>query len=459
MDKMNQRVLLIGAARQGTALARYFIRRGASVTVTDLRSENELLEYIKTLKDEPIKWVLGEHPMNLLDNVDLVCVSGGVPLDAPIVVEARKRGIPLSNDSQIFLEVAPCKVIGITGSAGKTTTTKLVGRMAEFAAKETNLYRKAWIGGNVGNPLIDVVDEMHEEDIAVMELSSFQLEVMTISPNIAAVLNITPNHLDRHKTMDSYISAKSRIVEYQNNCDVAVLNRDDPQSWAFRKNVRGYLASFGMDENNDEYLDSYTDGDKVFIREGRRVLEICSRNEIKLRGEHNLMNVLAACSIAFSAGIPFDDIRKGILDFEGVEHRLEFVRSWGGAEWFNDSIATAPERAMAAIRSFNEPIILLAGGMDKDLPWDDFAKLVSRRVDHLILFGEAEELIANAMNPYLGTTRIIRCKKLHDAINAASEIVKPGDVVLLSPGGTSFDEFRDFAERGQFFRKWVNELP
>ena len=171
------------------------------------------------------------------------------------------------------------------------------------------------------------------------------------------------------------------------------------------------------------------------------------------------MNVLAACSIAFSAGIPFDDIRKGILDFEGVEHRLEFVRSWGGAEWFNDSIATAPERAMAAIRSFNEPIILLAGGMDKDLPWDDFAKLVSRRVDHLILFGEAEELIANAMNPYLGTTRIIRCKKLHDAINAASEIVKPGDVVLLSPGGTSFDEFRDFAERGQFFRKWVNELP
>ena len=460
MDWNNQRILIVGAARQGTALAKYFVNQGAVVTITDLRSREELLEYADTLKEYPVNWVLGEHPTSLLDGVDLVCVSGGVPLTAPIIVDALNRGIPLSNDSQIFLEVAPCKVIGITGSAGKTTTTSLVGCMADFEAKKENgNYRKAWVGGNIGNPLISSVDEMQGDDIAIMELSSFQLEIMSLSPQIAAVLNITPNHLDRHKTMEAYVHAKTRIIEYQTNCDVAVLNRDDKLSWGLKDLTQGLVFTFGLEKPINSYPGSYIENDGIFLRDGEEIFKICERSEIKLLGTHNLMNVLAAVSIAYAANISLESIREGIMDFKGVEHRLEFVRTWEGADWYNDSIATAPERAMAAIRSFDRPIVLLAGGRDKDLPWEDFARLVGERVRYLILFGEAAEKINNAVKPHLDSSRIKRCERMEEAVEEASRIVQPGDVVLLSPGGTSFDEFQDFAERGVVFRKLVNELP
>lgn len=451
-------LVILGAARQGLALARYLVQHGAQVTITDQKDEKDLIGVREESQESGIHWALGGHPLGLLDDADAVAPSGGVPLEIPFIQEAIRRAIPLTNDSQIFLQAAPCPVIGITGSAGKTTTTLLVGTMAACAyGKE-----RSWMGGNIGNPLISDLDQMREDHLAVMELSSFQLEIMEVSPAIACILNITPNHLDRHRTMESYTRAKARILAYQGSSDIAVLNRDDPGSWGLRDEVRGRLISYGRDLPGEGMQGAYLEGGWVKFWDGKAPQELVALSSIQLRGEHNRLNVLAACAIASAAGLPAEAIRQGAASLSGVEHRLEFIRSWGGADWFNDSIATAPERSMAAIHSFQEPLVLLAGGRDKDLPWDDFARLVLDRVRAVVCFGEAADLVESVIRAARGQGQsiplILNRPGLHDAIQAAAEIVEEGDVVLLSPGGTSFDEFADFAERGEMFRKWVHEL-
>ncbi len=448
------RVLIIGIARQGLALAEYLTRHGAQVVLNDCKTGDELQAAQSALAGLNVQWVFGSHPLALLDEMDLVCVSGGVPLSLPLVAKAIERGIPISNDSQIFLETAPCRVIGITGSAGKTTTTVLVGRIAQAALGSLpEKGPRVWVGGNIGSPLISVVDEMGVEDLAVMELSSFQLELMDRSPQIAAVLNLTPNHLDRHMTMESYRKAKTRILEYQKDTEIAVLGRDDPDAWDLAEHVKGRLISFGIDDPG-VYVGTYLRDKDLLFHGTKAEAWLMSTDNIQLRGGHNLQNVLAACAISVAAELPFEAIQNGVNGFKGVPHRLEYVRTWKGADWYNDSIATAPERAMAAIRSFEEPLILLAGGRDKDLPWEDFASLVRERVDHLILFGEAAGKIFQAVGKKDG----IQCESLREAVHTAAELAAPGDVVLLAPGGTSFDEFRDFEERGECFKKLVMQL-
>lgn len=466
MNWQGKRVIIIGAARQGTALARYLATEGASVVINDQRPAEQLHQVIQSLATETaansITWVLGEHPLSVLDGADLVCPSGGVSLTLPLVVEAVQRGIPLSNDSQVFLETAPCRVIGVTGSAGKTTTTSLIGRMALAGIQEP---QRAWVGGNIGNPLIEDVEKMQPADLAVIELSSFQLEIMTRSPHIAAVLNITPNHLDRHKTMEAYTTAKAHILQHQTNepgdfeC-AAVLGHEDAGAWALHSLATAPVWTFGH-QRVEGYPGTYLVGEMLCYFDGRNQVELMPRNSINLRGDHNLLNVLAACAVAAAAGLPVSSMRSAVEDFYGVAHRLEFVRQWGGAAWYNDSIATAPERSMAALRSFTEPVVLLAGGRDKNLPWEEFARMVSERVDHLVLFGEAVEKIQAAIGtpaPGKRPYSIACCKSLSEAVQAAASVVEPGDVVLLSPGGTSYDEFRDFEARGEAYRQWVLEL-
>jgi UDP-N-acetylmuramoylalanine--D-glutamate ligase len=454
-----KRVVIIGAARQGQALARYLVRHGAQVTLNDRRSIEDLRAAQAALMDLNVNWITGGHPLEMLDEADLLCLSGGIPLNIPIVIEAQRRGIPLSNDTQIFLQAVPCKTIGITGSAGKTTTTSLVGHMAQeaFEAQSTNV----WIGGNIGDPLINYVDDMKVDDLAIMEISSFQLEQMSISPQIAVVLNITPNHLDRHNTMEAYTAAKARILEFQRPEDTAVLCRDDAGSWNLRDKVQGRLISFGFRQIDESEEGTFIQASHLYLREKNVDIPLMLEDAIHLRGEHNRMNVLAACAIGFAAGFPLDSMLAAIQEFRGVPHRLEFVREWKGSVWYNDSIATAPERTMAAIRSFKEPLVLLLGGRDKNLPWEDLAEMVHSRVDHVVLFGEAAEKIAAALGSVRDGKRpfsINRCKGLKDAVELAARIVEPGDIVLFSPGGTSFDEFRDFEERGESFRTWVLEL-
>jgi UDP-N-acetylmuramoylalanine--D-glutamate ligase len=480
-DLGGQKVVVLGLARQGLALSRWLVAQGAQVTASDVKPAAALSDAIPSLAGLPIQLELGGHPMSLLERCDRLCLSGGVPIDLPIVVEAGRRGIPLTNDAQLFIERCPARVIGITGSAGKTTTTALVGAMGRSAGWAT------WVGGNIGHPLIGDLDSMKESDCVVMELSSFQLEIMTSSPSIAAVLNVTPNHLDRHPSMEAYIAAKAHILDYQSRDDAAVLGYDDPVARSLASRVRGKLWFFagdcplrsasGMFESHLPHC-CVKDGHVVLMRDDE--VQVCAVNDIRLRGEHNVLNVLAACALASQADISVEAMRSAIAAFTGVAHRLQFVRELNGVSYYDDSIATAPERVIAALKSFHEPIVLLAGGRDKHLPWSDAAELITRRVRRLIVFGEMAELVERAVSasaavssaPLRASSRITsraqtasqtlkgvqRVESLAEAVKRAAEVARPGDVVLLSPGGTSFDAFKDFAERGDKFQEFVRAL-
>ena len=448
------RVVVLGLARQGKALARYLTEHGAEVIASDLKREDELP--LDELSDLEIQFELGDHPHRLLEQADLLCLSGGIPADLPLAQQARLQGIRVANDSQLFLENSLAPVIGITGSAGKTTTTELLGRMGRAAVEGSK--RSVWVGGNIGRPLIADLDQIKQDDLVVMELSSFQLELMTASPKTAAVLNLTPNHLDRHHTLEAYTAAKANILNFQLEGDTAVLSREDPAAWGLRNYVQGRLLSFGVRPFDGE--GTYVERGQVRLILGGEEVRLFPVEAISLRGPHNLQNVLAASALAGAAGIEPEAMLAGVEGFTGVEHRLEFVRTVGGADWYNDSIATAPERTVAAIRSFGEPVVLLAGGRDKDLDWGELITLISLRVDHLVLFGESGPMIEGLLHsssggrPYTQTM----ADGLEQAVRAAAEVADEGDVVLLAPGGTSYDEFIDFAARGARFKELVRGL-
>ncbi len=453
-----QRVTVLGLARQGMALARYLSAQGAQVTVSDLRPAEKLRAELAGLEGLGVRYVLGGHPPEILDGADLLCLSGGVPLDAPIVAQAQERDIPLSNDAQLFLERCPALVIGITGSSGKTTTTALTGRMLDGGNG-----CMTWVGGNIGRPLIDLVDEIGPDDRVVMELSSFQLEIMRTSPEVAAVLNVTPNHLDRHKTMAVYTAAKQRILDFQEPGDLALLGYDDPGARGLASAVQGQLAYFGA--QREVSYGAYLEDDRLMLRLNGLARQICRIQEIKLLGQHNVLNVLAASVLANAAGASLEAIRETIANFSGVEHRLQLVRELKGVRYYDDSIATAPERTAAALLSFEAPIVLLAGGRDKDLPWQDMARLAVERARHVIPFGEAAGLVERAITeasqrkgPGARFEALSRVNSLEEAVEAASRLAQAGDVVLLAPGGTSFDAFKDFAERGERFQALVRAL-
>ena len=452
-----KRVVVLGLARQGVALVRYLAREGADVLASDLRDAEALAATLKALEGLPVRYALGGHPPTILDGADLLCVSGGVPLDAPIVVEARRRGIPLSNDAQLFLERCPAPVVGVTGSSGKTTTTSLVGRMLQRGRFIT------WVGGNIGQPLVDRLWEVQPSDRVVIELSSFQLEVMDVSPEVATVLNVTPNHLDRHKTMEAYTAAKRRILDFQGPEDLALLSRDDQGSRALASAVRGRLAFFGQTEVETD-TGAFLRDETVVLRLEGQEHAICRTDEIELLGRHNVLNVLAASVLAGVMGVPPEAIREVSTSFTGVAHRLELVRTRNGVRYYDDSIATAPERTVAALLAFDEPIVLLAGGRDKKLPWDEMARLTVRRARHVVAFGEAaglvERVIGEAQAQVAGgrLEGLTRVETLEEAVAVAAQVAQPGDVVLLSPGGTSFDAFQDFVERGERFKTLVRAL-
>lgn len=450
IDLQGLRVLVLGFARQGQSLARWLPTQGADVRVTDTKTADDL--GVSTDDFPGVSLMLGGHSDDLLDGVDLVCVSGGVPLSAPPVQEAIKRGLPLTNDAQLFLERCPAPVIGVTGSAGKTTTTTLTGAMLKAAGFTT------WTGGNIGNVLLDVLDQIEADHRVVMELSSFQLELMMTSPAIAAVLNITPNHLDRHGTMEAYIAAKTNIIAHQGEADVAILGYDDSGSYELSEAVAGDLVWFSAGSMVSD--GAFAMGERLMLVGRANPLgsatAICERGEVPLRGEHNLRNVLAACALAGVAGVATDVMAETIRTFEGVPHRQETVRVVDGVAYVNDSIATAPERVMAALKSYDEPLVLLLGGADKQLPWEEMLKLAVRKSRKIIAFGgsAADVVMGSLQNEEI----VERVATLDEGIARAQAVAQPGDVVLLSPGGTSYDAYLDFAERGQHFRDLVMSL-
>ena len=493
-----QTVVILGLARQGIALARYLSDHGAIVRASDLRKADALGPVLTELEQYPIDFVLGEHPESLLDGTDIIFVSGGVPSNTPLLQQARERDILISNDSQLFLEKAPCKVIGITGSAGKSTSTVLAGRIAD----SSGCFRKAWVGWNVGNPLIADVNRMTSDDVAIMELSSFQLEIMTASPTVAVILNITPNHLDRHKTMEKYVEIKASILVGQCADDIAVLGWDDYTVRGLRERVRGRCWGFSIREH-PSFLDGcHIHGDSLIIKRQGSYSQFGYQKDIHLRGEHNKLNVLAAATLAAAVGVDPEVVPAAIREFEGPPHRLEMGRDENRVRWVNDTMATTPERTLAALRSFTAPEILLLGGRDKNLPWGDLAERLKTGVKAVVIFGEAAVLIERALEcewnvpisppaveqdsetwsagretafaseingsefsraeSHLSKPSafpdLVRVKGLEEAVGKAATFAEAGDVVLLSPGCTSYDDFSDASARGERFRELVRVL-
>ena len=449
-------VVVLGLGRQGQALGRWLPTVGARVTLSDARDEAQLADVVAALSGPQVRFALGGHPPSLLDGCDVLCVSGGVPLSVPIVQEAQRRGVRVTNDAQLFLERCPAPVLGITGSAGKTTTTALTGAMGRASGRRT------FVGGNIGAVLLDALPQIAPDDLVVMELSSFQLELMTVSPAVAAVLNMTPNHLDRHGTMEAYIAAKAHIYRHQRAEDVAIFGYDDANARRMSTEAVGQVRYFSLRERVE--AGAWLDGEALRVSVSGRWETVGERKMIRLRGEHNVLNTLAACAVASAGGVPTEAMRAAIETFEGVEHRLETVAVLDGVTWVNDSIATAPERTIAALRSYDAPIVLLAGGRDKKLPWDDMVALATQKCRAVVAFGEYGPQVARHLERALGAATDARLERvrvvpsLADAVQVARELARSGDVVLLSPGGTSFDAYRDFAERGEHFRALVGTL-
>jgi UDP-N-acetylmuramoylalanine--D-glutamate ligase len=446
-----ERATIVGLGREGTALARFLVRQGAKVTVTDVKKEELLRDEMADLAGLPIRYYLGRHPQEVLQ-ADVVFVSPGVPQEIPLLAEARRRGIALSSETRLFFSLCPAPIIGVTGSSGKTTTTSLVGEIMKADGRRT------FVGGNIGSPLIDVVEQIGPQDAVVMELSSFQLEVLDQSPHVAAVLNLSPNHLDRHASMDDYVAAKSNIARFQTEDDYLVLNADHKLTRELSQIGQGQTVLFSRQEPVDQ--GAFLEDGQVTVRWENEDHRICEVSEIGLLGLHNVENVLAACAIASAAGASVRATRSAVVSFRGVEHRLELVEEIDGVRYYDDSIATSPQRTIAALNSFTDPIILLAGGREKHLPLDTLAERILQTVKALVLFGEAAPLLEQAVVEKEPGERLLlfRASDLAEAVQTAAHVAQPGDVVLLSPACTSYDSYRDFAERGDHFKSLVRDL-
>lgn len=443
-----RRVTIFGLAREGLDLARFLSGEGARVLVTDRKPASELQLELDTLADLDLETCLGGHPFERVLEAEIIFVSPGIPPGQPALVEARRRGLPLSSATALLFARCPARIVGITGSSGKSTTTALVGEMLRQAGQHV------FVGGNIGRPLLGRLAELKPESVVVLELSSFQLETVDRSPAIAAVTNITPNHLDRHPSMGAYIAAKERIFQFQSPADWTVLNADDRVSASLRppgKVVRFSLA--GQVEG------AFLEGGRLMLNLPEQRAEVSAVGDLALPGRHNLANALTACAVAGLQGATPGAMRSALRSFSGLEHRLQKVGELGRVLFVDDSIATSPERSMAGLAAFETPVVLLAGGRDKHLPMDDWARAIRRRAAAVVMFGEARELISCALQRAgypADRTRVV--DSLPSAVRAGFELAEPGQVVLLSPGCTSYDMFRDFVERGQVFAAAVNDL-
>jgi UDP-N-acetylmuramoylalanine--D-glutamate ligase len=454
---VGKRVTVLGLGVEGVDCARFAAEHGAaSVSALDSRPQEALAGSIEQLRGLPISYQTGSVTVDAVATSDILFVSQSIPLDDLAVVTAVERGIPVSSMTRAFLDLCPGPVIGITGSSGKTTTTSLVAHVMATAGRP---YR---VGGNIGIGLLGLLDGMDERTWAVVEISHTQLQLVERGPHVAAILNVTPNHLDRF-SWDAYVELKYRLVRQQAADDYVVLNLDDAISAKAAELTPARVLHFSMTRD--------VPGDGAFLRDGAVFLRrdkieemVLPTSEIPLRGDHNVANVLAATAIAAAAGIDAATIAAGVRTFEAVAHRLEFVGEVDGVRYVNDSIASTPERTLAGIRSFDEPIVLLLGGKDKDLPKDELAQEALARCSGIVFFGADGPLLeaaveANAMTvPFEDRPQTTRVATLAEAVAEAREMASPGDVVLLSPACTSFDAYANFEQRGEEFRRLVRAM-
>lgn len=447
----NKKVAIIGLGVSNGPLIDYMQKMHAKVTVFDKRTEDKIDENIlKRIKEYKIEKQFGENYLSNLKDFDIIFKSPSCRPDLPEIQEEVKRGAKLTSEVELVLEFAPCKIIAVTGSDGKTTTTSLIYEILK------NKY-KCFLGGNIGTPLFTKINEMRPEDIVILELSSFQLMTMKKSPNIAVITNITPNHLDIHKSYEEYIEAKTNIFTNQTEKDILILNYDNEITKSFAKRAKGKTIFFSSKEKLQNGV-IYDEGIVKTVEDGLR-RHILKLKDTKLRGDHNAENICAAIAATKSLVEPEEQI-KAIMSFEGVNHRLEFVREINGSKWYNDSIASSPTRTIAGLNSFDEEIVLIAGGYDKHLDYEPIAETILKKVKTLILMGQTAEKIFGVVNQKKTNQdiEIYKVKALEEAISKAKEKAKPGQIVLFSPASASFDMFKNFEERGNRYKELVKNI-
>lgn len=444
----DKNITVIGIGISNIPLIRLLAASGASVTACDRRTREALGETYNELENIGVKFSLGNDYLENLSG-DIIFKTPGMRYDVPQLLEAKKNGSKVTSEMEVFFDVCPSHIIAVTGSDGKTTTTTLIHRMM------TNAGYKTWLGGNIGNPLLTEADKMKEDDWVILELSSFQLHTMQKSPEIAVITNISPNHLDMHKDYQEYIDAKKNIMLYQNSGNVLVVNKDNEVTAQIGKEAKGSVRYFSRKSKADVYLD----GD-VIKRGNDEVLNI---NDIKIPGMHNVENYMTAISAV--KDLVNDDVIVDVAKtFGGVEHRIELVRSFEGVRYYNSSIDSSPNRTINTLRVFPRKVIMIGGGKDKGIPYDEIGPSLAEHVKVLILIGATADKIQEALDKEIKTTgngkdiEVIRVTTYEDAVNTARGKATDGDVVILSPASTSFDMFNNFEERGNLFKKLVNEL-
>lgn len=450
----NRKVAIIGLGVSNIPLIDYLYNRHAKVTVFDDRNIEEIP---KDIMDKITKYTFefsfGENSLSKLVGFDIIFRSPSCMPTKKELLEESKRGAIITSEIEMLMEMAPCKVIGITGSDGKTTTTSLIYAIVKEAGYN------AYLGGNIGTPLFTKLESIKPEDIIVLELSSFQLMNMNISPNIAVITNVTPNHLNIHSSYEEYIDAKKNIFKNQNEDGIVVLNYDNEITRKCKNEANGKVVLFSSKEKLDNGI--IVDNDVIKECEDKLRKHIINTSDVKLRGVHNYENIAAAIA-ATKSFVDMEMQIKAIEEFNGVPHRLEFIRELNGVKWYNDSIGTSPTRTIAGLNSFNEEIILIAGGYDKHLDYEPIAKPIVENVKGLILIGGTAEKIYNVVEKELKrqgkNLDIYMCNEFKQTVKIANEIAKRGQIVLFSPASASFDLFKNFAERGEKFKELVNNL-
>lgn len=461
----DKRVLVMGLGLfdGGVGLTRYLVSKGAKVTITDLRRAEDLVKSLDQLTDLPVEYHLENHLEEDFRDSELIFVNPAVPRNSPFLELARETGVPLSSEMRLFTELFRGSVLAVTGSNGKTTTASLLGEIVRAHD------HRSLVGGNMGVCLLNKVDESVRDQSAVLELSSFQLEDLTESrwsPHVAVVTNLTPNHLDRHGTFTAYIEAKAQILRDQTSRDTAVLNAEDPQVVKLAGLTKARLLWFGVEEADGTNF--FRRGSELIARFGGAEQTFFDLDNYQLRGDHNVANALAAAAAAYGFGIPLKIVAEQLARFEAIPHRLEPVGTVNGVTWYNDSISTTPESAIAALRSFDEPLWLIAGGYDKGANFHELGREIALLARGCLLIGktagairqavemEKDELVADGFRPAIQLLE--EFGTLDEAVRRAAETAEFDSVVILSPACASYDQYANFAQRGEAFRKLVRQL-
>jgi len=447
MELKDKRVLVVGLGKSGVASALFLKAHGARVTVSDTKSGDELRNEIPVLLDHGVTVETGGHGERLFRGQDLIVVSPGVPVDAPLLAQARSLGEAVIGEIELAAQFLPGPIVAITGSNGKTTTTTLTGEILAAGGLPT------LVGGNIGTPAISLAERAKPETVIVLEVSSFQLEtIQTFRPKVSAVLNVTPDHLDRHRTLEVYVDAKTRIFENQQGGDFAVLNGDDPICVAMAGRTRAQV--FWFSRQQEVKRGAWVRDGNILFRDSTGQREIMQVSEIPLKGAHNLENVLAAVCASALMGCAPEKIRQAVREFKAVEHRLEFVATIRGVDYYNDSKATNVDATIKALESFPANIHLILGGKDKGSDYTVLNELLRQRVKRVYTIGAAAAKIESQIK----NVEVVHAETLENALRKANAVAQPGDVVLLAPACASFDQFKSYEHRGKVFKEIVSSF-